>query len=100
MNFLRCKGKWLHLCICSSNRLDFFQHPSGQAGTGHECNDRIWPSCLCTVPVDRPRPTVSTRAAKSLHAALLSDAQLVSDRHSSLVLNGARHKLKARRPFM
>ena len=40
-------------------------------------------------------PLVSVGAAKSLHAALLTDAQLVSDGHSSLVLNGARVQMKA-----
>lgn len=38
--------------------------------------------------------------ARSLQAALLTDAQLVSDCHSSLVFNGARAGMKAWGPLM
>lgn len=100
MNYLRCKRKRSHLCVCSAYGLNFFQHPPGQAGTGLEWNSRISPSCRCTIPADQPRPAVSFRAAKPLSAALLTDAQLVSDGHSSLELNGARVKMKAGGPFM
>lgn len=55
---------------------------------------------LCTIPADQPRLAVSVRAAKSLQAALLTDAQLVSDGHSPFALNGARVKMKAGGPFM
>lgn len=40
-------------------------------------------------------PAVSAGVAKSLQATLLSDAQLISDGLSSLLLNGARVKMKA-----
>lgn len=86
-------------CVGSSNGLNSVQRPPGRAGTGREWSSRIRPSRHCSVPADRPRPAVSVGAAKSPHAVLLTDAQLVSDGHSSLVFNGARVQMKAGGPF-
>lgn len=101
MNSSRCRRKWPHLCSCSANGLNFFQHPprwSWHRSRGKQ-QDQIFLSLH-----DPSRPAKALQffvgAAKSLQAALLTDAQLVSDGLSSLVLNGARVQMKAGGPFM
>lgn len=91
MNSSRCRRKWPHLCSCSANGLNFFQHPprwSWHRSRGKQ-QDQIFLSLH-----DPSRPAKALQffvgTAKSLQAALLTDAQLVSDGLSSLVLNGAR----------
>lgn len=95
MSSLRCSSKCSHLMALTSSSTR-----PGQAGTGLSWNSRIRPSCHRRIPADQPEPAVSAQTAKSLQAVLLTDAQLVSDGHSSIVLNGARVKLKAGGAFM
>lgn len=96
MKPLRCGRKWPHLCACSANALNVFQLPPGEAGTGleGETAGSDLPAAARSLQTGQG-PAVSAGVAKSLQATLLSDAQLISDGLSSLVLNGARVKTKA-----